>query len=135
VPMNSIEKIIDLRLRETFGIVKQRVEEEGLSSHLGRGAIFTGGAALFEPAVSTFKRVFEIPLRIGRPFEPSGAVSDLENPRYSTLWGLLKCGEFNHKIASGKNETSLRGLLVNGLDNAADIFFKKIGKIKDSIKF
>ncbi|MCF6174194.1 MAG: cell division protein FtsA [Victivallaceae bacterium] len=135
VPLNSIEKIIDLRLRETFGIIKHRVNQEGLYHHLGRGAIFTGGAALFEPAVKIFGRVFEVPIRIGRPFEPSGAVSALENPRYSTLWGLLKCGEFNHNTASGKNETSLGGLLVNGLDNAANSLFKKLGNIKKAIKF
>lgn len=134
VPLRSIEKIIDLRLRETFGIVKERVKQDGLYPHLGRGAIFTGGAALFEPAVTVFKRVFEIPLRIGRPFEPSGAVSDLENPRYSTLWGLLKCGEFNHNT-KGKDKTSFGGFFVNGLGNAADSIFQKLGNIKKSIKF
>ena len=134
IPMRSIEQIIELRLRETFGIVKMRVEQEGLTKQLGRGTIFTGGAALFEPAVTIFKRVFEMPVRIGHPFEASGAISDLNNPRYSTLWGLLKCGELNHKMSS-KRETNLGGLLADGLGNAADSIFQKLGLIKRSIKF
>ena len=134
VPMASIEKIIDLRLRETFNIIKHRVNQERLYPHLGRGAILTGGAALFEPAVKIFERVFEVPVRPGRPFEPSGAVSDLEDPRYSTLWGLLKCAEELNKEKS-KNGTNLCGSLVNSLDNAASSLFNKLGTIKRSIKF
>ncbi len=134
VPMNSIEKIIDLRLRETFGIIKQLVEQEGLYPHLGRGAIFTGGAALFEPAFKTFERVFEVPVRVGYPFEPSGAISALENPRYSTLWGLLKCAEDNYRNTK-ENKPSLGGAFANGLDNAANSIFRKLGTIKKAIKF
>lgn len=135
IPLNSIEKIIDLRLRETFGIIQQQVKAKALYAHLGRGAIFTGGAAMFEPAANIFKRVFEIPLRIGHPFEPSGAVSDLESPRYSTLWGLLKYGEFNHNIENSQHKTNLRSLFINGLDNAAHTFLNKLGIITKSIKF
>ena len=69
IPLASIEKIIDLRLRETFGIVHRKVQDQGVVHNLGSGAVFSGGAALFEPAVEIFSRIFDIPIRRGQPFD------------------------------------------------------------------
>ncbi len=133
IPLNSIETIIDLRMREIFEIVKKRVVDAGLYGNLNRGAVLTGGVALFDPAINIFKRVFDVPVRIGRPFDANGGINELEDPRYSTLWGVLKCGELD--VNSRHQRGSLGGSLVDYLGTAADRLFKRLDNTRKAIKF
>lgn len=135
VPLSSIEKIIDLRLRETFQIVQRKIKEHGTINNLGSGGVISGGAALFQRTSEIFKEVFEFPVRIGQPFDASGAVTEIENPRYSTIWGVLKYGEELSRILNTKEKRSVMSRMMSPIDNVADRFWKTVSNLKDSIKF
>lgn len=90
IPLVSFEKIIDERLKEAFAIIKNNLKNQGLFTNIGSGGILSGGAALFPRTLDVYRDVFECPVRIGKPFDASGAITQLENPRYSTIWGALK---------------------------------------------
>lgn len=90
IPLGSFEKIIDERLKETFTIIKDNLKNQGLFTNIGSGGILSGGAALFPRTPNVYRDVFECPVRIGKPFDASGAITELESPRYSTIWGALK---------------------------------------------
>ena len=128
-------KIIDLRLRETFQIVHRKVKEHGIINNLGSGGVISGGAALFQRTSEIFKEVFEFPVRIGQPFDASGAVTEIENPRYSTIWGVLKYGEELSRILNTKEKRSVMSRMMSPIDNVADRFWKTVSNLKDSIKF
>ena len=135
VPLSSIEKIIDLRLRETFQIVHRKVKEHGIINNLGSGGVISGGAALFQRTSEIFKEVFEFPVRIGKPFDASGAVTEIDNPRYSTIWGVLKFGEELSRILTTKEKRSVMSTVLIPISKASDKFWKTVSNLKDSIKF
>ncbi|MBU8901626.1 MAG: cell division protein FtsA [Victivallales bacterium] len=90
IPLTSFEKIIDLRLRETFQIIHEKLASQNILRNLGSGGIITGGGAQFSRCPELFSEVFPLPVRIGKPFTTNGMMVGIENPRYSTLWGTLK---------------------------------------------
>lgn len=92
IPLDSFEKIIDLRLRETFSIILNKVNEKNLASCMSSGIVLTGGGSLLEGAVENMKSVSGAPVRIGEPFGVSGVKAGFEAPPpcYAALLGLLK---------------------------------------------
>ncbi len=136
VPLSSIEKIIDLRLREIFQIIHRKIKDHGIINNLGSGGVLSGGAALFPRTSEIFKEVFEFPVRIGQPFDASGAVTGIENPRYSTIWGVLKFGEELSRILTTKEKRGVFSrMLINPIDNVAGRFWQGVSNLKKSIKF
>ncbi len=134
IPINSIEKIVDLRLRELFQIINNRVRKEDIL--LNTGGVLSGGAALVPQALDVFKSVFEIPVRAGKPLDLTGALTGLDSPRYNTVWGLLRYGDYMTRAGNNKSN---KGLFDKGLDFLDGLLlrpvFKNIRDIKDAIKF
>lgn len=135
IPLNSIEKIIDLRLREVFKIIYHRLNEENILHSLSYGGVLSGGAALFPPSVEIMKSVFEFPVRVGKPIEVSGAVTAVNTPQYSTAWGLLKYGDDLLKAQASNTSKSLWDKVFGGFDNVSLPFLKSFSSLKGSIKF
>ncbi|MCP3967724.1 MAG: cell division protein FtsA [Lentisphaerae bacterium] len=134
IPLSSFERIIDLRLQETFQIINRNIHEKGIFRSLGAGAVLTGGAALFPRTAEIVKEVFQFPVRIGRPYDAKGAVTGLEDPRYSTVWGTLKYGElFIHQLNSNRKR-GVFGSMVDGVDGMASWLWRGISDLKNSIK-
>ena len=57
---------------------------------LGAGIVLTGGGALVDGAAELAERVFEIPVRLGRPSGVVGMVDGMDNPGYATAVGLAR---------------------------------------------
>lgn len=133
VPIASIEKIVDTRLRETFQIIHGRVKKDDLL--INTGGVLSGGVAMLPQAADVFKNVFEIPVRAGKPLELTGASTDLDSPRYNTVWGLLRYGEYMTR-ARLSNEN--KGMWERGMDSIDNLFrsvVKNITGIKNAVKF
>ena len=117
IPMQTVQKVIDMRLRETFEIIKKRLDDENLLQNVGAGIVFTGGGALIPVAEDILKEVFKRPVRVVKNSVPSnfsGAISGLESPRYTVLLGLLQFGVMS----------SSSGSLINKLDRNLNTFIK-----------
>jgi len=135
IPLSSLEKIVDLRLRETFEMIHKQLKKENVLNYLSCGGILSGGAAFFPPALEIFEGVFEIPVRQGIPDENlSGALTDLESPRYSTVLGLLKYGNVVTS-GSGGGSGSLFDKLMRGVDNMSSPLMRGFSNLRNSIKF
>ena len=111
IPMSSVETILDARLREIFGIIRKRLQQEGVLNQLD-SAVLTGGGALFGHSSDIFKSVFGLPLRVGQPLD---AGEELENPRFSTAWGALKVASQYSGVFEDQSGRGFGGLF-NGLD-------------------
>jgi cell division protein FtsA len=135
LPINSIEKIVNLRLREIFNIINSQLKQEKLMHYLSCGGVLSGGAALFPQSLEVFSNVMEIPVRVGTPLGASGAVTDLESPRYSVPWGLLKYGEEMRKVVDSRGGNSLWEKMISGMDNMSMPIFRGFSSLKNSIKF
>ncbi len=134
VPVISIEKIVDLRFREIFNIIKGEFEAKGFFRNTGASLVFSGGAALFPPAVDILKEVFNVPVRVGVPLDLRGSVSEIDSPRYSTAWGLLKYGYLDWQVAEASERKGILERFISGLDGMSKPLFKNITSLKSSIK-
>lgn len=92
IPLDSFEKIMDLRLREIFTVIRAKVMEKKLSSCMTSGIVLCGGGAMLEGAVSTARNIFSAPVRIGEPIGISGVRAGFDSAPvcYASILGLLK---------------------------------------------
>jgi len=130
IPLDSIDKVIDLRLRETFGLIRQRLAERNLLHHLN-GVIVTGGAALLPNTRPALFAVFETPVQVAGsalPGDITGAITDLKTPRHSMILGLLRYG-----VTTGR---APERSLVTDLDRGLADFLRRTRRaIFEGIKF
>ncbi len=91
IPLVSFEKIIDMRLRETFSIIKEKVDTSNLAHLLGAGSVLCGGGALLPSATDNMREVMGTHVRRADVSGVSGAMTGIDrSPRYAALLGLLK---------------------------------------------
>jgi cell division protein FtsA len=134
IPLSSFEKIIELRLRELFSIIKADVDAKGLGRLLGAGAVLTGGGACLPEVQEMFKDVFGVHVRVGEPGGFSGAVTGLDNPRHTSILGLLK---YAADLDSSGHASGLTGgfmKVTDALDGVTKTIFKKLKNATGSLK-
>jgi cell division protein FtsA len=95
IPVDTIEKVINMRLNELFSIIHERLNKRGLLNTVGSGIVLTGGGAELGAVKEIVSSIFSIPVRISRgdlPDHFGGTVTELRSPRYSMILGLLEFG-------------------------------------------
>lgn len=90
VERETLNTIIHLRLRETFELLKRRLEEEPFINYLGEGVFITGGCSHLRGIDHLAEEIFEMPARVTHAQTMSGLTSAFENPQFSAAIGLLK---------------------------------------------
>ena len=116
IPLSSFETIIDARIRETFEIIRSMATAQGAPAVLDAGGVLTGGGALFDRTAPIFREVFDMSCRIGQPFEAGGALTGLDTPRCSTIWGALKIAAFYNELYAGQGGRGMFGNLIDVVD-------------------
>lgn len=110
VAREVLAHIIHQRIDEIFYLVQQEIERAGYANRLTGGVVVTGGAAAMEGVAALATDVFGTGVRIGKPAENIGGLSDsVDAPRFSTVVGLALYGANRVAIggasASGKKKT------------------------------
>ena len=132
IPLASFETIIELRVREILEIVRSGIDPEVLSLISG-GTVVTGGGALFEPIPRIVRDFFRGTVRVGRPSDTVGVVTELANPRYSAVWGALKIADYYRRGSGGDDGGALKKVL--GVGESFRRMFRSVGGgFKDSFK-
>lgn len=116
VARRYVAEIIEARLNEIFGMVRDDLIKIDRDGRLPAGAVLTGGGSKLEGLVNYTKEALRLPVQIGNPLlEISGLVDKLDDPSYSTCIGLMIWGIFESapKFASGHNEMKQFGNLMD----------------------
>jgi cell division protein FtsA len=90
IERETLNTIIHLRVRETFELLKRRLEEESYLSYLGGGIFITGGCSLLNGIDHLAVEILELPARVVHAQTTSGLTSAVEKPQFSTAIGLIK---------------------------------------------
>jgi cell division protein FtsA len=90
IERETLNTIINLRLREIFELLKRRLEEESFINYLGAGIFITGGCSLLNGIDHLAEEIFEMPAHVAHARAASGLTSAVENPQFSTTIGLIK---------------------------------------------
>ncbi|HBM16926.1 MAG TPA: cell division protein FtsA [Lentisphaeria bacterium] len=128
IPIASIEKIIDLRVREMFEVVNSRIKAKKLHKQLRNGVILCGGLASMNYAQVLARSIFEVPARIGAPLDFSGTDDVLKNPGNITALGLLRYAKEDVKIRQALGTANLANKLDYGLTSMIKKTFKVFKK-------
>ncbi|MEW5818266.1 MAG: cell division protein FtsA [Spirochaetota bacterium] len=92
IPRREMCKIIQSRMAEIFGMVKEQIEKKGYLKHLGGGVVLTGGGALLKGTADLAREIFGVPARVGYPAKLGGLVEEYKSPAYATAVGLVMYG-------------------------------------------
>lgn len=116
--------IIEARLNELFGMVRDELKKIGKDSMLPAGAIITGGGSQLEGLLEFAKGHLHLPASTGNPLlEVAGLVDELDNPGYATALGLMLWGlEATQTTPKGSSRLELHKVSDKLIDRARHIF-------------
>jgi len=104
----DLQTIIHLRMEETFGLIRARLQEQKLLSSLGGGVVLTGGGANLKNVTQLAEKVFGLPCEIGVPRNVSGLAANLAVPEYATGIGTVLCGYLSARQKAEQQKSVLK---------------------------
>lgn len=115
IPRAMLKTIIAPRVEETFEILRDRLRSAGVGLEPGTGLVLTGGASQLNGVRELAERVFERPVRLGRPIRAPHLADAASGPAYCAAAGVLQ------RAAFGPRESvSARKLMGGRAITAAD---------------
>lgn len=112
IPRRALAEVIEARYEELFTLAYHELKRSGLESFAAAGIVLTGGASKVEGAQELAERIFNMPVRIGRPHNVTGMSEIIDNPIYATGVGLLIYG---HQQRQNQRETPFQQPSMKGL--------------------
>lgn len=107
VSLELISHIVEARLDEMLGMVREQLESKGLDRTLGAGFVLTGGSTALTGIVELAQQTFGAPVRVGFPREQlSGLADSVARPRFATAVGLALYG-FDRFLETGEGSSTL----------------------------
>jgi cell division protein FtsA len=98
MPRQVLCEIIQPRAEELFSIMREEIERMGLTRSLNSGIVITGGGSLLEGMVEIAERIFDLPVRVGKPSGVGGLIDVINSPVYSTAVGLIIYGYRSREV-------------------------------------
>ena len=103
-------------MQEIFSLIREELERANCYHMITQGVVLTGGTALLPGITDLAAKVFKTNARIGKPAY-EGELADLINePRFSTVMGLLDFAVEQEMMAGPKRSNRKKGF----------VFFNKI---------
>ena len=115
IERETLNTIINLRVREIFDLLKRTLEEESFINYAGAGVFVTGGCSLLNGIDHLAEEVFDMPGHVAHAQTMSGLTSAFENPQFSTAIGLLKYAQAVQADRPRRGIGRLIGRLFTGM--------------------
>ncbi|OIO35078.1 MAG: cell division protein FtsA [bacterium (Candidatus Ratteibacteria) CG_4_10_14_3_um_filter_41_18] len=112
VGLTSLAEIIEPRAEEIFFLSKQMLDRSGYANLIGAGVVLTGGTSLLKGIEQLGKKIFKMPVRIGKPRNIVEFEKTINSPIFSTAVGLLDYGLKKRREAGHRPRFSQNNPLV-----------------------
>jgi cell division protein FtsA len=89
VRVADLAAIVEPRVEELFGLVRQEIKRSGYDGLLPAGVVLTGGTSLLPGIRDVGADVLQLRMRCAQPDGLRGLVDQLRSPAFSTSLGLL----------------------------------------------
>jgi cell division protein FtsA len=90
IQRNTLFEFIAPRVEEIFTMVRNEIDNSGLSEQVvSGGVIVTGGGSMMPGMVTAAEKILELPARQGLPQNIMGMPEVISHPSYATAAGLL----------------------------------------------
>jgi cell division protein FtsA len=120
VNLEHLQRIMSLRLEETFQLIAQEIQCAALVHRIRSGIVLSGGGAHIPGIQKLAEDVFGMPACIGSTQCLSGLKSALDQPEFATGIGLAKFGSFEHQ-----KRMAGRSSFTAGIRNTLHQFFRR----------
>jgi cell division protein FtsA len=107
-PRSLLKGIIAPRVEETLELLRERLKASGCPLDPGAGIVLTGGASQLAGVREVAVRVFDRPVRLGRPRKVPHLADAASGPAFCTAAGVL------HRAAFGPREAVGASRLASG---------------------
>lgn len=108
VGVYDLNTIVHVRMEETFTMIRDLLDREGLLHMLGAGVVLCGGGSHLENVEKLAGKVFSLPCEVGRPRNVSGLATVTEGPEFAATVGMVRYGFRTAK--QGSSPASLRSI-------------------------
>mgnify|MGYP003588411040 CR=1 FL=1 len=108
---SDLQTIVHLRMEETFGLIRARLQQRNLLHLLGGGVVLSGGGAHLKNVDQLAQKVFGLPCEIGVPRNVSGLAANLAVPEYATGVGAVLCAYKTVRAKAAQTRSVGRRLL------------------------
>lgn len=125
IALGDIAKVLGARGNELFDLIISCIKDRNLEEEINGGIVLTGGGAMIKGFPELGEFIMGIPTKIGYPTSFGGMSNIMQNPKYSTVLGLLLDSYSRNKLEDiSKHPTSSD--LVGRLGESLRSVFKEI---------
>ena len=100
ISRRALDTVVNARLKELLGIVRERLEEHDLLHRLHTGVVVTGGAAAMRGLDALIQRELGMPVRVGTPIHVDGFTSERNPESVAAVAGALLYAHRNYEEKS-----------------------------------
>ena len=124
ISQKELSSIIEARMQEVFHLVKSEIRKYENEVNLNFGIVITGGGSKLKNIEDLAMEVFELEIKLGKPNSINGIDDIINNPRYSTIIGLIKYINDNKNIMINRKieEPDLIDILKRFFNNTLKYF-------------
>jgi cell division protein FtsA len=126
-----LKGVIAPRVEETLELVKDRLKASGAMIDPGAGIVLIGGASQLAGAREVAARVFDRPVRLGRPRRIPHLADSASGPAFCAAAGVLQRAAFGPREAGPKRPGAVRTLSV--LDPNANVVARAAAWLRDNL--
>lgn len=137
VQLSVIAQVLGARAEELFELVRLMIEEQRIENEVAGGFILTGGGALIKGMPELGEYILMRSCKIGYPLPFGGMTNIMQNPKYSTVLGLLIEASKRKPYVQSQGKVSDGGRRVSFDDDTSDKASSSkdlIGKLSESLK-
>ena len=127
VPLSLVAEVLGARAEELMGLIWHEIQERNLLHEISGGLVLTGGGAMIKGLPELTEYLTGHPSKIGYPRSFGGMTSIMQNPKFSTVLGLLL--EANQRHVPERVEPPLSANskdLISRLSDSLRSVFKEI---------
>ncbi len=136
VQLSVVAEVLGARAEELFDVVRAMVDEKKLINEVSGGFVLTGGGALIKGMPELGEYILMRSCKIGFPIPFGGMTNIMQNPKYSTVLGLLleasKRKPYVH--TQGQSTSNHRVTFSKEKESTPESNNDLIGKLSESLK-
>ena len=100
ISRRALDTVVNVRARETFAIIREILEEQGLLAHLHAGCVLTGGGASLQGIDALAEHELFLSTRRGRPIHVDGFENAKDPWSFAAIAGTLLYADRNEENSS-----------------------------------
>ncbi|MGH7011758.1 MAG: cell division protein FtsA, partial [Caulobacteraceae bacterium] len=131
-PRSLLKGIIAPRIEETLELIKERLRMAGALGRPGAGVVLTGGASQLAGVREVAVRVFDRPVRLGRPRRVPHLADAASGPAFCAAAGVLHRAAFGPREAEFK-ASGLGPRAASSLDPGANALVRAAAWLRDNL--